>query len=158
MQHTQLLQLQLLLNSLWPNDAIWRHISGSTLAQVMPCCLTAPSHYLNQCWLIISGVLQHAHQSNYIGCVQEFNLQHELENYSLKILPHPLGANELILATHNDLIPGVDQLLHTVYSHGILQVGVTISFLRAEHKTHTQVLLKYGDFPHKYSQNWNDTP
>ena len=29
----------------------------------MSCCLTAPSHYLNQCWLIISGVLQHAHQS-----------------------------------------------------------------------------------------------
>ena len=43
-------------NSLWPSDAIWRHISGSTLAQVMACCLTAPSHYLNQCWLIISEV------------------------------------------------------------------------------------------------------
>ena len=41
-------------NSLWPNDAIWRHGSGSTLAKVMACCLTAPSHYLNQCWLIIS--------------------------------------------------------------------------------------------------------
>ena len=26
--------------------------SGSTLAQVMACCLTATSHYLNQCWLI----------------------------------------------------------------------------------------------------------
>ena len=40
-----------LLNSLWPSDAIWRHRSGSTLAQVMACCLTAPSHYLNQYWL-----------------------------------------------------------------------------------------------------------
>ena len=39
------------LNSLRPSDAIWRHTSGSTLAQVMACCLTAPSHYLNQCWL-----------------------------------------------------------------------------------------------------------
>ena len=37
-------------NSLRPSDAIWRHRSGSTLAQVMACCLTAPSHYLNQCW------------------------------------------------------------------------------------------------------------
>ena len=36
-------------NSLKPSDAIWRHKSGSTLAQVMACCLTAPSHYLNQC-------------------------------------------------------------------------------------------------------------
>ena len=34
-------------NSLRPSDAIWRHRFGSTLAQVMACCLTAPSHYLN---------------------------------------------------------------------------------------------------------------
>ena len=34
------------LNSLWPSDIMWRHRSGSTLAQVMACCLTAPSHYL----------------------------------------------------------------------------------------------------------------
>ena len=40
--------------SLWPSDAIWRHGSWSTLVQVMVCCLTAPSHYLNQCWLIIT--------------------------------------------------------------------------------------------------------
>ena len=35
--------------------------SGSTLAQVMACCLTAPSHYLNQCWLIISEVQSHVY-------------------------------------------------------------------------------------------------
>ena len=35
-------------NSLWLSDAIWWQKSGSTLAQVMACCLTAPSHYLNQ--------------------------------------------------------------------------------------------------------------
>ena len=28
----------------------------ATLAQVMASCLTVPSHYLNQCWLIINGV------------------------------------------------------------------------------------------------------
>ena len=44
------------VNSLWFSDAIWRQRSGSTLAQVMACCLTAPSHYLNQFWLIISKV------------------------------------------------------------------------------------------------------
>ena len=48
------------INSLWPNDAIWRHGTGSTLAQVMACCLMAPSHYLSQCWLIISKVLCHS--------------------------------------------------------------------------------------------------
>ena len=45
--------------SLWPSDAIWRHRSGSTLGQVMACCLTAPSHYLTQCWLIISESSDH---------------------------------------------------------------------------------------------------
>ena len=43
------------LNSFWPSDAWCRQRSESTLAQVMACCLTAPSHY-NQCWLIISEV------------------------------------------------------------------------------------------------------
>ena len=38
----------------WPSDTIWWQRSRSTLAQVMACCLTAPSHHLNQCWLIIS--------------------------------------------------------------------------------------------------------
>ena len=44
------------VNSLWPSDAIWQQRSGSTLALVMACCLMAPSHYLSQCWLIISDV------------------------------------------------------------------------------------------------------
>ena len=53
------------LNSLWPSDAIWRQRSGSTLAQVMACCLTAPSHYLNLCWFIISKVQWHPSESNF---------------------------------------------------------------------------------------------
>ena len=52
-------------NSLWPSDAIWRHRSGSTLAQVMACCLTAPTHYLNQCWLIISKIQLHSSNGNF---------------------------------------------------------------------------------------------
>ena len=44
------------INSLRPSYSIWRHGSGSILAQVMACCLMAPSHYLNQCWLIICKV------------------------------------------------------------------------------------------------------
>ena len=45
------------VNSLGPSDAVWRWRSWSTLIQVMACCLTTPSHYLNQCWLITSKVL-----------------------------------------------------------------------------------------------------
>ena len=47
------------------HDAIWRRRSGSTLAQVMACCLTAPSHYLNQCWLIISKIQTHSSDGNF---------------------------------------------------------------------------------------------
>ena len=48
-----------IVNLLGPSDATWRHRTESTVAQVMACCLTAPSHYLNQCWLIISKFLWH---------------------------------------------------------------------------------------------------
>ena len=44
-------------NSLWHGDAISQHRSGSTLAHVMTCCLTAPSHYLNQWSFLINEVL-----------------------------------------------------------------------------------------------------
>ena len=54
---------QVLLNLLWPNDAIWRQRSRSTLVQVMACCLTVPSHFLNQCLLIIKGVLWYSPES-----------------------------------------------------------------------------------------------
>ena len=40
------------VNSLWPSDTIWQHRSGSTLAQVMACCLRAPSHCLSEPMLI----------------------------------------------------------------------------------------------------------
>ena len=51
-------------NSSWPSDAIWCHRTWSTWVQVMACCLTAPSHYLNQCWLI-NGVMWHSPKTNF---------------------------------------------------------------------------------------------
>ena len=50
------------INSLCPGDATLWHRCWSTLAQVMACCFTAPSHYLNQCWLLISEVLWCSHE------------------------------------------------------------------------------------------------
>ena len=59
------------LNLLWPSGGKWRHISGSTLAQVMVCCLTAPSHYLDHCCLIIiSDVLWQSPEGNITWKVQ----------------------------------------------------------------------------------------
>ena len=40
-------------NLFWTSDdVIWCYQDQSSLAQVMTCCLMAPSHYVNQCWLI----------------------------------------------------------------------------------------------------------
>ena len=63
---------------------IWQHRSGSTLAQVMACCLTAPSHYLNQSWLIIMEVLWYSLEGNFIGDTQDIYPWYEFENYKFE--------------------------------------------------------------------------
>ena len=46
------------LNTLIPiSGDIWQHKYGSTLAQAMIYCLTAPIHHKNQCLFVINGVL-----------------------------------------------------------------------------------------------------
>ena len=72
-----------LLNSLWPCDVICQHRSESTLAQVMACCLTAPSHYLNQFWLIISKV--QSHEGNFTRDTSAINYKNQNQNYLFKI-------------------------------------------------------------------------
>ena len=92
-----LLERKQSVNSLWPNDTIRRHRSGSTLAQVMACCLTAPSHYLNQCWLIISKVLYHLSEDLIKGVLKVPMSKASLKIEFLKLHPNPPGANELIV-------------------------------------------------------------
>ena len=58
------------INTLGPTDAIWRHKAWLTWVQVMACCLTAPSHYLNPHWLIISEFLCHLPEGSSTGNVQ----------------------------------------------------------------------------------------
>ena len=61
---------------LWP---VWW--SGSTLAQVMACCLAAPSHNLNQCWLIIKVVLFHSLEGSFTGHAHYIYPWHFFEDY-----------------------------------------------------------------------------
>ena len=61
------------LHSLGPSDAIWRWRSWSTLVQVMAYCLTAPRHYLNQSWLVISKVLWYSSEDVIIRSFQDTN-------------------------------------------------------------------------------------
>ena len=53
------------VNTLWPSDVIRRLDLDQPLAQVMACCLTAPSHYLNKCWLVMTSVLWHSPGSKF---------------------------------------------------------------------------------------------
>ena len=71
------------LNSLWPSDSIWQHRSWSPMAQEMACCLMAPSHYLNQCWLFISVILWHPLKSTFTWSAQDTVLYNEFEHYIL---------------------------------------------------------------------------
>ena len=73
------------VHSLGPGDAIWRHGTRSTLAQVMACCLLAPSHYLKQCWLIIGEVLWHSSQGIILTWCEDTNQWNEIENCSFKM-------------------------------------------------------------------------
>ena len=71
-------------------------MSGSTLDQVMACCLMTPSHYLNQCWVIIKGVLYHLQKCSVV-ISQEVPINLICNMYSeitlLKLLPHLPRAN-----------------------------------------------------------------
>ena len=100
---TEMLMVQLVtkissnenINSLWPSDTIWHHKSGSTLAQVMACCLRAPSHYLNQCWLIISKVQWHSSECNFTRDASAISHWNLLENYLSEFCSNLPWANEL---------------------------------------------------------------
>ena len=78
-------------------NSIWRHKSRSASAQVMAGCLVVPSHYLNQFWLIIKGVL-------FCGIHIRANLREMfmsitrnacLEITHLKLVSHRSGSIEL---------------------------------------------------------------
>ena len=86
------------INSLWSSDAILRHRSESTLAQRMACCLTAPSHYLNQCWLFINEVQQHSSDSNFTTDTSAISSKISMRITWMKFHSKLSGANELMSA------------------------------------------------------------
>ena len=83
------------VTSLWPGEAIWRHATRSTLAQVMACCPQATSHYLNQCWLIIGKVPWHSSQDIILRWFEDTNQWNKIENSSFKMASRSLRVNEL---------------------------------------------------------------
>ena len=121
-------------NSLWPGNIIWRHRPGSTLVQVMDWCLTAPSHYMNQCWIPMSEVLWHSHESNFIASVQATILLLSLKILLWKLLPHLTRAKELTcyLKHSSTGIRGIQNDQNCSHQHGHCWLWVMSSsmFLR----------------------------
>ena len=109
------------VNPLWPSDAKWRHITGSTLAQVTVRCLTAPGHYLSQ-WRL-GTVLWRSPANNFTANAQstvtykDITVYNEFENYNFKIIDtsprdnesstrrfHPYPSRLLFVARGNQMI------------------------------------------------------
>ena len=86
--------MMLWVNSFWCSDVICWYRYGSTLAQVMVCCLTAPSLYLTN-----------VHLSSQIFCgIPLRAISHLISNmnYTFKITTTFSWVNELMW--HNDII------------------------------------------------------
>ena len=62
-----------------------RNLGQHQLTQVMACCLTALSHYLHQCWVLISEVLWHSPKSNFRASARASVLYGEFENHTFNI-------------------------------------------------------------------------
>ena len=76
------------VNSLASFDAVWRRWNWSTLSRVMACCLTARSHYLNKCWLVIKSILWQSPLTNFAKYALEINPRHVFRYYTLKNYHH----------------------------------------------------------------------
>ena len=72
-------------NNLQLTVAIWNHRTYLTFIQVMACCLTAPSHYLNKCWRITNEVLWHSRKDIFTENAQDSYLWYEFDDYWFKI-------------------------------------------------------------------------
>ena len=84
----------------WPTQGIRRHNTLSNLVQVMPCCLTGPDHYLNQCWLIIRDDFWHSRESNFTEkCSRCLSIRYDCDNYKYKAITKDREQQNLRLPT-----------------------------------------------------------
>ena len=79
------------LSSVRLSEVIWQQRSGSALVHVIACCLTVPSHYLNQCWLLINKVLWHSPERNFIAVTRLLFCTMSFKIISINLLPQPQG-------------------------------------------------------------------
>ena len=127
------------LTELWIIDAVWHQRTWSTLVQVISCCPTAPSHYQNQYWLIISEVLQNSPGGNFTSSTHATTLYNEFENYTFHLE---------LLARHH---PGAEKLRGTYWPSNsgqcaVVPGGAYFNFLGGIHvgKSYKFILTHWG--------------
>ena len=105
-------------------SAIWRHRNRWTLTQIMTCSLTASTHYLNQCWLIISQVPWHSSDGIIVA---RSNQQSKIGTCFLKsqganlLRCHEWASNE---GGHDDVIKWKHFLRYWPFVRGIHRLPV----------------------------------
>ena len=99
------------INLLWPCDAIWHHRTCSGFVQAMACCLTAPSHYLNQGWFTFKCVLWHSPESTFKRSVHELKVWHVFRDNTFKIIiTSPRGISQRSLMSMKCNTEGVSSI------------------------------------------------
>ena len=144
--------------NLWPSDVIRWHRSGSTLAQVMACCLMAPSHYLDQCWLVINMVLWILPRAISQDMLNISVLDINLNISHLRLQPHLTGANKLVPSLcdsysliHSNMIPqslghgGCYEGARKCYSTHYIPIVVKVKFMASGviNEKYTLILFVY---------------
>ena len=112
-------------NIFCPSNALWRHIFGSTLAKVISWCLRAPSHYRNQCWLVITDVLWHSPEIDFTWCVHSLNPHYVFGESILTHwgrVTHICVVELTIIGSDNGLSPGRRRAIIWTNT-GILSIG-----------------------------------
>ena len=100
----------------------------ATLAQVMACCLSAPSHYLKQCQLPISEVLWHSPESNFTVSAQATILHNEFENIfkSIATTPRCQWVNTLRPGQHGRHF--AEDIFKCIFLNEKVWISIKISF------------------------------
>ena len=122
----------IVVNSLGPSDAIWQWRSWSTLVQVMACCHQATSHYLNQCWLIISKVLWHSSEEIIIRRFGDTNQQSKIEDYIFKIISRSPRGQWVKLLWPSDTIVSAEASLFFIKSLKNIFFKIVITYPRCQ--------------------------
>ena len=88
------------INSLRPSDAYMHQLTRPSLVQIIACRLLAPSHNLNQCWLIVNWKLGNKIQWNFNQNSNIFIQENAFEYAISKKEANLSGLNMLILWDH----------------------------------------------------------